>query len=135
MTEVDQQDWLEQVKQGDFAKIPPSFCWEVSAEFAHLINGYTVTERLGLGSPEDVWHALSQQYDATGQWRGSVIELWSVLFLLHRSARFSAGGGEVESREDQLCVTLREALQQVDAVTHSLLVRLIAEEEDRLDRS
>ena len=132
MIEIDQLEWVERVRQGDFAGMPASFCWDSSAEFAHLINGYTVTECFGLGSLEDAWRCLSQRYDTSGQWRGSVIELWSALFRLHRAARFCEGSVLSGGCEDQLCKALRDALQHVDDATRSLLVALIAEERDRL---
>lgn len=43
--------WLPAVRAGDFTAIPQDLKWDNSIEFAHLIEGYELVDRLGLGNP------------------------------------------------------------------------------------
>jgi len=67
--------------------VPDDLTWDASLEFAHLVDGYDLAARLGLGDPlefegRQLEHALSH-----GSWTGGPAVLWATLFLEHRRWR------------------------------------------------
>lgn len=111
------ESWLLRVQNGDFSAIPHDLDWAGSAEFAHLIDGYSLAERLGLGDPykfEDLkWQAAVNE----GAWTGTTIVLWTLVFLEHRRFRFEGRQPDENERAllDRLCRQLREQLQLAGA--------------------
>jgi hypothetical protein len=116
--------WEELIRKGQFAAIPESFCWEASAVFAHLINGYAIMgDALGTLANERLQAAKMQ-----GVWRGTARELWLCLFFEHRRWRHFgefATGNELKLLND-LCRALREQLLLVQEDEKAELLKLLA---------
>lgn len=104
--------WLDRVPQGDWEEIPADLSYDASVVFAHMLNGYEMAERLGLGHASQVAHAATDRYRETGTWSGSAVELWITLFFQHRADRFTVmlATPEPQPRLDALCQALRQAL-------------------------
>jgi len=100
--------WEELVRKGQFDVIPETFCWEKSAAFAHLIDGYaTMGDSLGSLANERL-----QAAEIKGVWRGTARELWLCLFFEHRRWRHfgeSPSGNDLKLLDD-LCIALRQQL-------------------------
>lgn len=70
--------------------LDPHATWDQTVEFGHLVDGY---ELCGL-PPEralEVLELAERRAERERRWGGSALELWALLFLSHRRARFSAG--------------------------------------------
>ena len=104
--------WLRAVSDGDFHKIPGNLCWDNSVEFAHLIQGYDLAERLGFDDPFNFAERQLNTAMANGQWSGDAAGLWISLFLEHRRWRMSpiAPDPHMTALLDGLCQQLRESL-------------------------
>ena len=104
--------WLDRVAQGDWEEIPADLSYDASVVFAHMLNGYEMAERLGLGHASQVAHAASDRYRETGTWPGSAVELWITLFFQHRADRFTVmlAAPEPQPHLNALCKALRRAL-------------------------
>jgi hypothetical protein len=108
----DQRRWAGAVRQGNFNAIPETLDWESSASFAHLIDGYLLAPRAGLGDVKDFVRATCDEAARTGRWRGTALELWVTLFIEHRRIRHGGyePGDEERRRLDGVCRALRDRL-------------------------
>lgn len=124
--------WVETVARGDWAAIPTDLGFEESGELAMLLDGYRVAKALrgkrdGIAAAADVARAQRDDFDRSGKWRGSAIELWVTLFFKHRSDRFTTSSAIVmhpdgtrtviepatpEPMWDELIKALRTALME-----------------------
>ena len=98
--------------------IPEEFDWERSVEFAHIVDGYELAKKAGLGDPIRYQAATRSNAEATGEWTGSALELWVALFLEHRRDRFSGAIGidllpDAPPISDALCRSLLESLRKL----------------------
>ena len=64
--------------------VPLDLTWESSVNIAHLIDGYGLAEKAGLGDPHIFLARTRAQAERNGAWSGTVLELWVALFLEHR---------------------------------------------------
>jgi hypothetical protein len=137
-------EWIGGVRAGEFEAIPETFAWKDSAEFAHLINGYELARKLGLGreptlngeaAPDDVGpvgplgnfaNRKREEAKKEGRWDGSAIELWICLFFEHRRERWASAclPADPDPMLDELCRTLRAKLVAVPPQERSALVGL-----------
>jgi len=108
----DSPGWLHQVTQGRWDAIPADLAYDDSVVFAHLLNGYTMAERLGFEHASNVAHAALAIYRETGAWSGSAVELWITLFFQHRADRFTVmlDVPEPQPHLDELCRAVRRQL-------------------------
>lgn len=108
----DAPDWLNQVERGAWDAIPNDLGYDDSVVFAHMLNGYVMAERLGLGHASEIAHAAFARYRKAGAWSGSAVELWITLFFQHRADRFTVmlAAPEPQPHLDALCQTLRRQL-------------------------
>ncbi|GAA3715694.1 hypothetical protein GCM10022268_25360 [Sphingomonas cynarae] len=92
--------------------------WKDSTGLAQMIDGYVLAEAAGLGDPADYLARARAVAEATGQWRGSALELWVALFLEHRRDHFSGFlvGNDIAVASppllNELCVSLVWALRR-----------------------
>lgn len=109
---ADEPAWLAQIADGCWDAMPADLAYEDSVVFAHLLNGYSMAERLGFGHASVVAHAAHAAYRETGAWPGSAVELWITLFFQHRADRFTVmiEPPQRQPHLDALCRTLRERL-------------------------
>lgn len=109
-----QLDWLRFVRAGQFDAMPNAFAWDCSLDFAHLIDGYTLSQQAGLGQLGYFANARFVQAGETGHWSGTALELWCCLFFEHRRYRHMDEGEPTGSDLDLLnglCASLRHRLQ------------------------
>ena len=104
--------WLPAVRAGDFTAIPQDLKWDNSVEFAHLIEGYELVDRLGLGNPFKLAERQLKAATKSGHWSGDAAQLWVALFLEHRRWRTSTfdPGPEMTALLDRLCQQVRQSL-------------------------
>lgn len=104
--------WIDRVTNGEWAAIPADLHYEDSAVFAHLLNGYSMAERLGFGHAATVARPAHETFRDTGQWSGSATELWITLFFQHRADRFTVmlEPSEPQPHLDALCAAVRDRL-------------------------
>ncbi|WP_349774739.1 Ada metal-binding domain-containing protein [Microvirga terrae] len=73
---------------------------------------------------------MEHTYRETGRWSGSPLELWATLFFQHRACRHS--GWDLEGERlvwyDDLCATLRRALQAITPAEREMLMRYVRSE-------
>lgn len=98
---------------------PARLTWDNSVELAHLINGYVLAERAGLGDPFVLADTRLAAAQATGDWGGSLLQLWVALFLEHRRWRVSPIEPDPVMRQllDQLCEKLQRSLASAGLLT------------------
>lgn len=127
---VSEEFWIRRVRQGDFTAIPDPFTYGQSSRFSHLINGYRISIDMGW-SELPVWaNQRCVEAARTGQWRGTALELWCVLFHERRRNRHSGEGalfGREITLQNRLCATLRDKLQVMNADEHALIQHFIIE--------
>ncbi|QHL92043.1 hypothetical protein GVO57_14245 (plasmid) [Sphingomonas changnyeongensis] len=94
---------------------PEQLDWSNSVGIAHLIDGYELIQRAGLGTPSVFADQQLSRARETGFWSGDLPELWATLFLEHRRWRMSAPmepGPDARNLLDRLCEQLQTALQR-----------------------
>ena len=120
--------WLRLVRAGQFNAMPDPFTWDISHDFAHLINGYTLSQQAGLGQLGLLANACFDDAQETGHWSGTALELWCCLFFEHRRYRHMGEGEPTGSDLDllnRLCTRLRLELQTLtDEERQTLLIAL-----------
>jgi hypothetical protein len=124
----DNEAWLAQVKAGDFSAIPTTLKWKQSLLFSQAIgNMYRHAKTLGLPKPIDLYEERLEEAKRTGQWRGTSVELWTILWHSHRLTLTGLGLPAREDRPhlDRLCIQLREQLQTIAPAEHAVLMTLI----------
>lgn len=123
-----QPDWLFRIRAGRFDAIPEPFTWDGSLDFAHLINGYTLSQQTGFGRLGTLANARFDEARDTGQWSGTALELWCCLFFEHRRYRHMGEGDPTGSDLDllnRLCTRLRQQLQTlIEDESQTLLAAL-----------
>jgi hypothetical protein len=95
--------------------VPATLAWSRSIEFAHLIDGYELVRAAGLGDPIEYQAGARGKAEQTGEWAGTVLELWASLFLEHRREHLGGAIGIVLPPEDD---------QILDQLCRALVVRL-----------
>ena len=112
--------WERLALKGDFSAMPKPFRWEDSGRFAHFLNGYEVAggfdplAKLALG--------MSTQARDTGSWRGGARDLWLCLYFEHRAQRHASSDYGGTPMLEQLCETLRIALNELNREEAEALV-------------
>ena len=124
--------WIDQVRLGDFAAIPEPLTWQGSYDFARLIDGYELAYETGIADLGDFAYRKRLDAEASGDWIGTAPELWSILFIEHRAARYARLAFDRDPLLDQLCLTLRFSLQIAGPEDHALLLRFMEREKARL---
>lgn len=107
-------DWLRFVRSGHFEAMPDPFTWDISHDFAHLIDGYRLSQEAELGSLGHFANARFDEAQETGHWSGTALQLWCCLFFEHRRYRHMGEGEPTGSDLDllnRLCTRLRLRLQ------------------------
>jgi hypothetical protein len=104
---------------GDFSALPDDPDWDDLQGLALSINGYDLSETLGLGDFGELANTLAETYQSTGKWEGTSIELWICLFFEQR--RWRHYGYSPEDDEGAwsgilaLYAALKAQLQNADA--------------------
>jgi hypothetical protein len=112
-------------------RAPVGMTWANSAEFAYMVDGYALGVAAGLlreESLEEAWRyvsAASEKARRDGGWAGTLLELWTALFLQHRLDHFDGPIGLPEGVEiapvsaigddiwrDELCRALASILNE-----------------------
>lgn len=106
-------------------RLDPDAAWDQTVEFAHLVDGY---ELCGL-PPERAFDVLEQaerRARRERRWGGSALELWTLLFLSHRRARFgdeAPGAPDIRAPSspilDQLVCELAAAIDRDGREAHA----------------
>jgi hypothetical protein len=115
------EPWLREVAAGNWSAIPEDFCWQQSAAFAYLIDGYRLASTLGLGEAGEFANARLHAAERTGAWEGTALELWICLFFEHRSYRYSDSDPEGRRLDllNALCQRVRVALIEEERAGHA----------------
>lgn len=87
--------------------------WASSVEIAHMVDGYDLVTRLGLGDPFEFEERQLNHALETGRWLGGPAVLWATLFLEHRRWRTASIAPDVEMERllDRLCRQLVESVE------------------------
>jgi hypothetical protein len=125
------EPWMERVRFGDFSAAPQPLTWAKSYDFARLIDGYELAHAAGIVDLGDFAFRARQNAEEAGEWSGTASELWCILFLEHRAARFARDAFDRDPLLDSLCLTLRFALQIVSDEERDVLVGFIEAERKR----
>jgi len=107
--------WLAKVYAGDFAEMPLRITEGEFFELHSAIDGYRIAEEFGYGDLSglaDLSWRMVRQFEETGRWSGSALELWLCLFFQCRAARHSDGSLD-EGMWRSLYQALRVALQNL----------------------
>jgi hypothetical protein len=107
------EGWLTKARDGHFSAIPEDLDWNRSDDLAHLVDGYVLAVKLGLGDPMEYEGQQLAAAQETGIWPGNAAELWATLFLEQRRWRFSSPfepDPEMRQLLDGLVYQLRAAL-------------------------
>ncbi|MBM0170855.1 hypothetical protein [Altererythrobacter sp. C41] len=106
--------WLQEVCAGHFDNIPEDLQWKDSVELAHLVEGYDLAARLGLGDPFEFDERQLAFALESGSWKGGPAVLWATLFLEHRRWRTAPIEPDPGMRLllDRLCQQLIERLKR-----------------------
>ena len=103
---------------GNFSALPDDPDWDNLQVLALSINGYDLSEALGLEDSGELANARIEKYQSTGKWEGNSLELWICLFFEQR--RWRHYGYSPEDDEDAwseilaLYKALKEQLQNAD---------------------
>lgn len=120
-------DWLNDTRAGDFSTMPPTFAWDTSARFAHIIDGYSFAGGV-VECMEITRSAISTEPDPKDP-AVSAMLLWVALFGEHRACRHGGGyppSPEKKLRLDSLCEALRGRLQALSLVDRDRLMAIVA---------
>ncbi|HEV2557707.1 MAG TPA: hypothetical protein VGU45_03680 [Microvirga sp.] len=123
--------WLDRVRAGAFDAVPETLAWQNSHDLARLIDGYDLAEEAGIVDVGEFAYRKRLEAEARGEWIGTASELWSILYMEHRAARFARIAFDRDPCLDKLCQTLRFALQIVGHEERALLLRLLERERAR----
>lgn len=124
------EPWLARVRDGDFSALPIPLHYEDTLYFAHLINGYFVSEDMGWPLLRIWANERREEAEQTGHWRGTALELWCALFFERRRYRHGGDGDPTGSDLellDRLCATLREKLQRISADERALILHFMTQ--------
>ena len=122
------QSWIDRVRGGDFSALPQPLTWAKSYDFARLIDGYELARGAGIVDLADFAYKARQTAEKVGEWSGTATELWCILSLEHRAARFARSAFDLDPLLDPLCLILRFALQIVSDQERAVLVRFMEKE-------
>ena len=106
------QQWVQEVRIGDLRAIPSDLDWRQSLHLAHLVDGYALARKLGLGDAMEFEERQLKHAMKCGDWLGGPSVLWTTLFLEHRRWRTAScdPDPEMERLLDQLCNQLVRSL-------------------------
>ena len=123
--------WVERVRAGDFAAIPPNIDFRSSAELAHLIDGYELVG--GHSKCAAIRGRLIEGYRQAGRFKASALDLWVGLFYSHRGYRHSGWPptGDDLVMMDDLARALRRALLDLTSKQRAGLIAAMNEPEPR----
>lgn len=125
------EPWMERVRFGDFSAAPQPLTWAKSYDLARLVNGYELARAAGIVDLADLAYRTRQIAERVGEWRGTATELWCILFIEQRAARFARDAFDLDPLLDPLCLALRSALQTVSDEERAVLVRFMEAERVR----
>jgi len=125
------EPWMERVRFGDFSAAPQPLTWAKSYDLARLIDGYELARAADIVDLADFAYRTRQIAEQTGEWRGTATELWCILFIEQRAARFARDAFDLDPLLDPLCLALRFALQIVSDEERAVLVRFMEAERVR----
>lgn len=105
-------DWVHRVRNGDLHAVPSSLDWSQSLHLAHLVDGYGLAARLGLGDAMEFEGRQLEHAMKCSEWLGGPAVLWTTLFLEHRRWRMASRDPdpEMERLLDRLCQQLVSSL-------------------------
>ncbi len=109
------KEWATKARNGDFTDIPEEGDWVDVGDLALAIDGYTESERLGLGDCLEFADQKIEEFDRSGRWPESAAELWLILFAYQRGVlrdRFPEEDSDEAKRIRSAYGALRQALQQ-----------------------
>ena len=110
--EPDEQ-WLAQIRSGNFGAIPSDLNWSTSHSFAHLIDGYALLQDEGHPNSEVFADEALSVATQTGKWVGDARDLWISLFLEHRRWRFSGPYRPDREQEHMLNILVRQLREKL----------------------
>lgn len=123
--------WVDRVRLGEFDALPEPLTWQGSYDFARLVDGYELAYETGIADLGEFAYRKRLEAEEAGEWAGTASELWSILFIEHRAARFARLAFDRDPLLDQLCMTLRFSLQILGPEERSLLLRFMEREAAR----
>ena len=94
----------------EFSQFPDDPSWNDIQAIALDINGYELSQELGLGECGDFANGRSHSYVQTRKWGGNAAELWCCLFFEQR--RWRHFGEEPEGEDFEMIKSLYTALRQ-----------------------
>ena len=121
----------DRVRAGDFSALPLPLTWAKSYDLARMIDGYAVAEASGIPDLAEFAYQTRQRAETSGEWVATATELWCILFIEHRAARFARDAFDADPLLDSLCLTLRFALQIVPDHERATLVRFMEAQHER----
>lgn len=123
----------------DFNSIPEYMGFWQSGEFAHILDGYPIFDKVidvaKLGDYSKIYGGALGKFatdkiienEKTRCWNGSGLELWLVLFMIHRWIRHTGGDIGYDSNDNMFCrYNPNEKSPDYDSLVHEMRKRLIA---------
>ena len=105
-------DGIRRVAKADFSGLPENPNWKEVLCLGVMINGYEVAKSFTDEHIQKFHAAKEAEFEKTGVWSGSVLELWTVLFYYNRMNHWNDGYGfDDGGRNRKLAVAAYQALR------------------------
>ena len=86
-------DGIRRVARADFSGLPENPNWKEVLCLGVMIDGYAVAKTLTNEHIQNFHAAKEAEFEKTGVWSGSVLEMWIVLFYYNRMNHWNEGYG------------------------------------------
>ena len=116
-------DGIRRVVKADFSGLPENPNWKEVLCLGVMIDGYEVASAITDEHIQNFHRMKEAEYEKSGAWSGSALELWTVLFYYNRMNHWNEGYGFNEGeRFRKLAMAAYQALR-----THLMNPDAIAE--------
>lgn len=105
-------DGIRRAAKADFLALPENPSWDDVLCLGVMIDGYEVADAI-TGEHIQNFHRMKEvEYEKSGAWSGSALELWTVLFYYNRMNHWNEGYGFREGeRLHKLAMAAYQALR------------------------
>ena len=105
-------DGIRRVAKADFSALPENPTWNEVLCLGVMIDGYAVAKSLTDDHIQNFHAAKEAEFEKTGVWSGSALEMWTVLFYYNRMNHWNDGYGfDDGGRNRKLAVSAYHALR------------------------
>ena len=86
-------DGIRRVARADFSVLPENPNWTEVLCLGVMIDGYEVAKNITDEHIQNFHAAKESEFEKTGVWSGSALEMWTVLFYYNRMNHWNEGNG------------------------------------------